>query len=82
MKLSIFLDAENFDIPEPDYQDEDDADLHGVGVGNGSDVIRPMYLDDAKDPQGLIAPKKLANPCVDSRERQQLHREMFMNQKM
>lgn len=32
--------------------------------------------------QGLIVPKKLANPCVDSMDRQNLHRELMFNQKM
>lgn len=34
------------------------------------------------DSQGLIVPKKLANPCLDSTDRQQLHRELMFNQKM
>lgn len=34
------------------------------------------------DSQGLIVPKKLINPCVDSMDRQNLHRELMFNQKM
>lgn len=34
------------------------------------------------DAQGLIVPKKIMNPCVDSMDRQNLHRELMFNQKM
>lgn len=34
------------------------------------------------DSQGLIVPKKLANPCLESMDRQNLHRELMFNQKM
>lgn len=30
----------------------------------------------------LIAPKKLANPCLESADRKNLHRELMFNQKM
>lgn len=31
---------------------------------------------------GLILPKKLMNPCMESKERKNLHRELLFNQKM
>lgn len=31
---------------------------------------------------GLIMPKKLINPCLESSDRQSLHRELLFNQKM
>lgn len=34
------------------------------------------------DGQGLILPKKLPNPCLESRERTALHRELLMNNKL
>ena len=34
------------------------------------------------DEEGIILPKKLINPCVESRDRQNLHRELLFNQKM
>ena len=34
------------------------------------------------DPQGLIVPKKLVNPCLESQDRQNLHRELLFNQKL
>ncbi|XP_028898116.1 protein FAM107B isoform X1 [Zeugodacus cucurbitae] len=35
-----------------------------------------------KDADGLILPRKLINPCLESNERQQLHRELKFNNKM
>ncbi|XP_014095134.3 uncharacterized protein [Bactrocera oleae] len=35
-----------------------------------------------KDADGLILPRKLINPCLESNERQQLHRELKFNTKM
>lgn len=34
------------------------------------------------DAQGLIVPKKLVNPCLESHSHQSLHRELMFNQKM
>uniref|UniRef100_A0A182FJL7 Uncharacterized protein n=2 Tax=Anopheles albimanus TaxID=7167 RepID=A0A182FJL7_ANOAL len=34
------------------------------------------------DSQGLILPKKLVNPVLESMDRQNLHRELMFNQKM
>lgn len=57
-------------IPEPDYySDEDDQPL------------QPYRSSDTNDSQ-LIQPKKLSNPCAESLERQRLHKEMLLNQKL
>ncbi|XP_063703771.1 uncharacterized protein LOC134833392 [Culicoides brevitarsis] len=39
----------------------------------------PHVITDA---QGLIVPKKLVNPCLESTDRQSLHRELMFNQKV
>lgn len=36
----------------------------------------------ARDEEGLILPKKLINPCLESSDRQSLHKELLFNQKM
>ncbi|XP_071084115.1 uncharacterized protein [Haliotis cracherodii] len=43
---------------------------------------RAPSLSEAESAELLIRPKKLANPCVDSRERQALHRELLLNYKL
>ncbi|KAL9695700.1 hypothetical protein quinque_014985 [Culex quinquefasciatus] len=50
-------------------------------------MMPPINRNDAQQGhsdggQGLIVPKKLINPCVDSMDRQNLHRELMFNQKM
>uniref|UniRef100_A0A336MG19 CSON014767 protein n=1 Tax=Culicoides sonorensis TaxID=179676 RepID=A0A336MG19_CULSO len=40
---------------------------------------QPHVMTDA---QGLIVPKKLVNPCLESSDRQNLHRELMFNQKI
>lgn len=35
-----------------------------------------------RDANGQIIPKKIINPCLDSIDRQNLHRELMFNQKM
>lgn len=34
------------------------------------------------DSQGLILPRKVFNPCLDSKDRQDLHKELLFNQRM
>lgn len=65
-------------IPEPDYSDSEEENEHGprhmrakTSSSNGT------YVDEA-----LISPKKLANPCLESIERQNLHKELLFNQKI
>lgn len=47
-------------------------------------MMRPISTSQSvmTDAQGLIVPKKLANPVLESIDRQNLHREMMFNQKM
>uniref|UniRef100_A0A182N1B7 Uncharacterized protein n=1 Tax=Anopheles dirus TaxID=7168 RepID=A0A182N1B7_9DIPT len=47
-------------------------------------MMRPMNTSQSvmTDAQGLIVPKKLVNPVLESIDRQNLHREMMFNQKI
>jgi len=56
------------EIPEPDYSDSDDGGL----VDAGDEEIQLQ----------LISPKKLVNPCVESKEHKALRRELALNQKL
>lgn len=38
--------------------------------------------EENREDGGLILPKKLLNPCLESKERKNLHRELLFNQKM
>lgn len=49
---------------------------------NRNDATTQQGSHNMTDSQGLIVPKKLINPCVDSMDRQNLHRELMFNQKM
>lgn len=51
----------------------------GTGGGVGGPVTSP---GGAGDGGGLIAPRRLINPCLESSPRQDLHRELMFNQKM
>lgn len=67
-------------IPEPDYSDSEEENEGGprhprvtkTGSSNG------IRCADASQ----ISPKKVANPCLESVERQNLHRELLFNQKI
>uniref|UniRef100_A0A182MJS9 Uncharacterized protein n=1 Tax=Anopheles culicifacies TaxID=139723 RepID=A0A182MJS9_9DIPT len=52
--------------------------------GPGAGMMRPISSSQSvmTDAQGLIVPKKLANPVLESIDRQNLHREMMFNQKI
>jgi len=41
-----------------------------------------MLSESEQVSEGLIMPRKLANPCLDSRDHQNLHRELLFNQKI
>uniref|UniRef100_T1IUW6 SH3 domain-containing protein n=1 Tax=Strigamia maritima TaxID=126957 RepID=T1IUW6_STRMM len=62
-------------IPEPDYSDSDDDSRRPKG--NMKATLNGHLTDD-----GLIVPKKLSNPCVESKDRQNLHKELLFNQKI
>ncbi|KAI5750352.1 hypothetical protein M8J76_014976 [Diaphorina citri] len=42
--------------------------------------LPPSHMNP--EPEGLILPKKPHNPCIDSNDRQNLHRELMFNQKI
>ena len=46
-----------------------------------SSGLRPTSPGVLFSEEGLILPKKLVNPCLESKERQDLHRELLFNQK-
>ncbi|CAG2168900.1 unnamed protein product, partial [Oppiella nova] len=46
-------------------------------ASNGHSHALPNFDED-----GLIIPRKLINPCVDSHERKSVHKEMLWNQKV
>lgn len=92
----VLLAEANVDIPEPDYHEEEEEG-EGEGQTNGQRHLpyAPKFKDTvmgrAKAPassgpiinaEGLIEPRKLPNPVLESREHQELHRELFMNKKM
>jgi len=87
----IFFTDEQYDIPEPepDYNDGDDLDA-GLIQGNGEPVIirtrgpsesEKRLSDPDIENNELIRPRKLSNPCVESRERMALHKELLQNYK-
>lgn len=51
---------------------------------NHTDNMMPpmQHSQPDTDSQGLIVPKKLANPCLESSDRKNLHRELMFNQKV
>uniref|UniRef100_A0A0P4WK83 Protein FAM107B n=2 Tax=Scylla TaxID=6760 RepID=A0A0P4WK83_SCYOL len=81
-------------IPEPDYSDDEreatvtkQAAL--ISRNNQVNASSPAKKEkDAgegnkgrMDENGLIMPKKLVNPCLESTEKKSLHRELLYNQK-
>ena len=70
--------------PEPDYNDTDEQD------GKIEDVLNAQLKDGLQQKErspsmssddGLIGPRKLKNPCIESQERQALHKELLLNYK-
>lgn len=69
-----------------------------TSASKSSEVISSSYEDEfvdsnmmpplqppqgvVTDQDGLIVPKKLMNPCLESSDRQNLHRELMFNQKL
>ncbi|KAM7308929.1 uncharacterized protein ISCGN_012560 [Ixodes scapularis] len=76
-------------IPDPDYSDsEEEQDPHrrrplrmpGMATGSiqsGENMGRVQMGED-----GLIVPRKPLNPCAESAERKNLHKELLFNQKI
>ncbi|XP_071546875.1 uncharacterized protein [Panulirus ornatus] len=81
-------------IPEPDYSDEErDAQQpcltslvarnNQVNSNNTNNKEeKPQPGQGRLDERGLIMPKKLVNPCLESADKKNLHRELMFNQKM
>lgn len=58
-------------------------------INNNTVIIKPAFVKApvvSNGPEfsveGLVVPKKPANPCVNSPERMNLHKELLFNQKM
>jgi hypothetical protein len=66
-------------IPEPELC-ATEADLEKRNRHNNAPPIAPPL--PPHNPEGIIMPRKLTNPCVESTDRQNLHRELLFNQKM
>lgn len=58
--------------------DVDESDEHLNNESNNTMISQNI----TRDSDGLIVPKKLVNPCLQSTDRQNLHRELLFNQKM
>lgn len=52
-------------------------DQERIQTEASSAASKPVHLD----PNGLVVPKKLKNPCMESRVCQDLHREIRWNAK-
>ena len=61
-------------IPEPDYTESQELE----GKRNSKVCTNGVRFTE----DGLVIPKKPQNPCLESSERQNLHRELMFNQKM
>ncbi|XP_076333995.1 protein FAM107B-like isoform X2 [Tachypleus tridentatus] len=64
-------------IPEPDYSDTEEDKNKKVCQPLSRSTSNIQYSKD-----GLILPRKLCNPCLESSERKMLHRELLFNQKI
>ena len=53
-------------------EEGDEEEIYQTGRG----------LPASGDMDGMILPKRLINPCVDSRDHKDLHRELLLNQRM
>ncbi len=78
-----FPEPPGLTIPEPDYQEDDQR--NGASPLGSPKIIRPR--PESPNHKGLyeadaIGPRKLQNPCLDSRERINLHKELLLNQKL
>ncbi|XP_068222935.1 uncharacterized protein [Palaemon carinicauda] len=81
-------------IPEPDYSD-DESEIKSTNMVARNNKVNSTNSDKEQqkpppqtnsngrlDDKGLIMPKKLINPCMESSEKKNLHRELMFNQKM
>ena len=76
--------SEDFPPPPPPITADDLAaavsDAYEAQVNNGISPTAPESEESGVPPQ--IKPKPLHNPCLESRERQALHRELITNYKL
>lgn len=77
-------------IPVPDYFNEDDrpnnrrSNSSYVNQNNNNSSISDRLGSGGSvllDKDGLVVPRKPGNPCLDSMERKDLHRELLFHQK-
>lgn len=73
-------------IPEPDYN-ENEANKNNNSLSGKPTTIRQNSNSANRnmpqfDDEGLVVPRKPCNPCAESNERRNLHKEMLWNQKM
>jgi len=66
-------------IPEPELRTSG-ADLEKRNRHNNAPPIAPPL--PPHNPEGLILPRKLQNPCIESTDHKNLHKELLFNQKM
>lgn len=81
---------------DPDYPsdegEEEERDRAQVPRLDLTELRKKLTIDEkmmpplqsptgSTDNQGLIVPKKLINPCLESMDRQNLHRELMFNNK-
>lgn len=82
-------------IPEPDYSDDESEIKKSTNMVARNNKVNSTKDDDKDqekptqttgngrlDEKGLIVPKKLVNPCLESSDKKNLHRELMFNQKM
>ncbi|XP_005097370.1 protein FAM107B [Aplysia californica] len=80
-------EEESGDFPPPpppltaEQLSEAVSQAHDSHVANG-DIASASDDPASGEEPGMIRPKPLANPCVESRERQALHKELLMNYKI
>lgn len=80
-------------IPLPDFYNEDDRpnnrrnsynnnlNHNNNNSNNSVDHLSERLGSVVLDKDGLVVPRKPANPCVESMERRDLHRELMFHQK-
>jgi len=66
-------------IPEPELCTSG-ADLEKHNRRNNAGPIAPPL--PPHNPEGLILPRKPQNPCLESSDHKNLHRELLFNKKM
>ncbi|XP_050071047.1 protein FAM107B [Anopheles maculipalpis] len=81
--------AGNTTQSNPNHQQRRASSAELINAANrpgspGAGMMRPISSSQSvmTDAQGLIVPKKLVNPVLESIDRQNLHREMMFNQKI